>query len=73
MQILTDNQGNISLIKNPVHHNRLKHIDICHHYVSTCEVRFEYCSTNEISANLLTKGNPRSKHHHECMERIGLR
>jgi hypothetical protein len=28
---------------------------------------FEYCSTNEINVDLLTKGIPGSKHHHELM------
>jgi hypothetical protein len=37
--ILIDNQGNITLIKNPIHHNRTKHIDICHHYVKEMVVR----------------------------------
>jgi len=31
--ILIDSQGSISLIKNPIHHNWLKHINIRHHYV----------------------------------------
>jgi hypothetical protein len=75
MQILTNNQGSISLMKNLVHHSRLKHIDISHHYVrelvSTSVVAFEYYSTNEIYVDLLTKRIPRSKHY-QCMEKIGL-
>ncbi len=33
MVIRCDNQGAISLIKNPTHHPRTKHIDVQHHFV----------------------------------------
>jgi len=68
--LLIDSQRSISLIKNPIHHNWLKHINIRHHYVRelvhASEITFEYCSTNEMSANMLMKGIPRRKRH-ECM------
>ncbi|KAL0438667.1 UNVERIFIED_CONTAM: Retrovirus-related Pol polyprotein from transposon TNT 1-94 [Sesamum latifolium] len=31
--ILCDNQSTISMTKNPVHHNRTRHIDTRHHYI----------------------------------------
>jgi len=31
--IQCDNQGAISLTKNPIHHARTKHIDAQHHFV----------------------------------------
>jgi hypothetical protein len=31
--IFTNNQGSLTLIKNIVHHKRIKHIDIQHHFV----------------------------------------
>jgi hypothetical protein len=31
--IMCDNQGCISLAKNPTHHSRTKHIDIQHHFI----------------------------------------
>jgi hypothetical protein len=31
--ILIDSKGSISFIKNPIHHNWLKHFNIRHHYV----------------------------------------
>ena len=33
VDIYCDNQGAIALTKNPIKHNRSKHIDIRHHYV----------------------------------------
>jgi len=33
MVIRCDNQGAISLTKNPTHHARTKHIDVQHHFV----------------------------------------
>ena len=32
--IFVDNQGIIALSKNPVHHNRSKHIDIKYHFIT---------------------------------------
>ena len=31
--IMCDNQGNISLTKNPTHHSRTKHIDVQYHFI----------------------------------------
>jgi hypothetical protein len=49
MVIQCDNQGAISLTKNPTHHARTKHIDVQHHFVrkrvENGEVQFEYCPT----------------------------
>lgn len=61
--IFEDNQGAIALAKNPAHHSRTKHIDIKYHYirdaVSTKEIKLKYCPTQEMIADLLTKGLPR--------------
>ncbi len=52
MVIQCDNQGAISLMKNPTNHARTKHIDVQHHFVrervENGEVTFEYCSTEDI-------------------------
>jgi hypothetical protein len=52
MVIWCDNQGAISLTKNPTHHARTKHIDVQHHFVrervENGEVRFEYCPTEHM-------------------------
>jgi hypothetical protein len=59
MVIRCDNQGAISLTKNPTHHAWTKHIDVQHHFVweriANREVRFEYCPTEHMVADVLTK------------------
>jgi hypothetical protein len=44
-----DSQGSITLINNHVHHNKIKHVDIQHHYVKNVIVAgkmlFVYYST----------------------------
>jgi hypothetical protein len=54
-----DNQGAIQLARNPVHHQRTKHIDIQHHYIrerveSGC-IQLDYCHTQKQLADILTK------------------
>ena len=63
--LFVDNQGAIALAKNPVHHQRSKHIDIRYHFVRD-EVQngfviLEYVPTEENVADVFTKpvGKPR--------------
>jgi hypothetical protein len=62
MRMFGDNQSALALIKNPVHHQRTKHIDIIHHAVRERvvrgEVMFEYCPTQDMLADVFTKGLP---------------
>ena len=58
-----DNQGAINLAKNPIHHQRSKHIDIKYHFIRL-EVRekrvsLQYISSEENLADIFTK--PASK------------
>jgi len=66
MVIRCDNQGAISLTKNPTQHARTKHIDVQHHFVrkwvENGEATFKYCSTKNMVANVLTKALPRERH-----------
>ena len=59
IKIYCDNQGAIKLLRNPIIHQRSKHIDIMHHFVrervTSKEVDFEYCSTDEQLADCFTK------------------
>ena len=58
--IYEDNQGAIELAKNAKFHNRAKHIDICHHLVrervASHEIRVIYCPTEDMIADIMTKG-----------------
>jgi len=57
--IHTNNKKSITLIKNHVHHNKTKHIDVQHHYVKTVVVAgkmlFMYYSTMNMWVNIFTK------------------
>ena len=58
--ILEDNQSSIAMAKNPQFHGRAKHIDIKHHFVreqvSEGSIELQYCPSNEMFADILTKG-----------------
>ena len=58
--VYEDNQGAIDIAKNPKHHDRTKHIDICHHFVrervALNEVAVVHCPTENMTADILTKG-----------------
>ena len=70
-----DNQSCMKLIANPVHHRRSKHIDIKFHFlrehVSTKTVKFIYCSTENMFADILTKAVSFKKHE-KCSKGMGL-
>ena len=61
--IYEDNQGAIELAKNAKYHSRTKHIDICHHFVRervvSNEIRVIYCRTEDMVADIMTKGLPK--------------
>ena len=58
--LFEDNQGAIVLSKNPNSHPRTKHIDIKYHYtrekVESGEITLRYCRTDEMLADIFTKG-----------------
>ena len=64
--IYTDNQGAIALAHNPEHHARTKHIDIQYHFVRNCvedgTTRLEYCSTEDMVMDGLTKALGSERH-----------
>lgn len=63
--IFGDNQGAIALAKNPLHHGRVKHIDIQHHWVrgqiADGAVDLQYVPTEKQVADGLTKALCRDK------------
>ena len=66
IRLMEDNQGCISVAKNPINNSRTKHIDIKHHFVRDLVVNgtiaLEYCDTKSQLADILTKGLPKSVH-----------
>ena len=57
--IKEDNQGTIAVARNPISHNRTKHIDIKFHYVREALedgiIDLTYCPTEQMTADILTK------------------
>jgi hypothetical protein len=73
--LLIDNKSAISLIKNPVLHDRSKHIDLRYHlirdYVERGELDVDYVSTETQLADILTKALGRIRFQ-ELKNRIGV-
>lgn len=73
--VRSDNQGAIALVRNPVHHQRTKHIAIQHHFVreqfENAVVDFKYVATAQQAADILTKPLSRDKHW-KCCEWMGV-
>ena len=59
-RIYEDNQSAICLAKNPQFHGSAKHIGIKYHFireqVENGNVELSYCRTEEMVADMLTKG-----------------
>ena len=49
--IKCDNTSAINLIKNPIQHSRIKHIDIRHHFL------WDYVQNGDISLDFIDKNN----------------
>ena len=63
-KLLVDNKSAIELCKNPVFHERSKHIDTRFHYIRDCvsngQVDVEHVRTDNQLADILTKALSRS-------------
>ena len=76
VQMYTDNESSIKVMKNPVGHGRMKHIALQAHFlrdlIERREVEFTYCSTDLQVADSLTKAMPKDKVQ-LCNQLMGLR
>ena len=63
--IYEDNTGAIALTKDPVGHQRSKHIDIRYHFIRTEQragkINVIYCPSNEMIADIFTKPSTECK------------
>ena len=70
-----DNKSAIAIAKNPVNHERSKHISIKYHFILEAhekgEIQLHYCQTGEQLADIFTKALPREKICY-LRERIGV-
>jgi hypothetical protein len=70
-----DNKSTISLVKNPVHHDRSKHIDTRFHLIrehaNTGQIEVKFIRIEEQLGDILTKPLFRIKFQELCMK-IGL-
>lgn len=70
MQISSDSQGALGLMRNPVLSQQSKHIDVLYHFVrdriALGQVHFSYVNTSDMLADLLTKALPAPKHAEHC-------
>jgi hypothetical protein len=71
-----DNQSAIALSRNPVFHDRSKHIDVRYHFIRECvgdgRVKIEFIGTEEQLADIATKALARERFC-ELRSRIGVR
>jgi hypothetical protein len=62
IRIMCDNQSAIALIKNPVHHQRSKHIEVRYYFVrerqEAGDIDIQYIPTDQQLADCLTKPLP---------------
>ena len=59
-RIRVDNKSTIALCKNPVYHDRSKHIDVRYHFIRECyeteKLDVDHVGTKLQLADILTKG-----------------
>jgi hypothetical protein len=65
VKLLMDNMSAIALSRNPVHHDRSKHIDTRYHFICECieegRVEVEHVGTTNLLVDIFTKSLSRVK------------
>ncbi|CAN1188688.1 Retrovirus-related Pol polyprotein from transposon TNT 1-94 [Linum perenne] len=63
IQFLCDSQAAISIVKNPVHHDRTKYVEVDRHFITDTvaagTVQVYYVSSKQQTADILTKALPK--------------
>ena len=63
VELRCDNQAALALMRNPTHHQRAKHIDVCHYFlqerVARGEISSMFVPTNGMLADVMTKALPK--------------
>jgi Reverse transcriptase (RNA-dependent DNA polymerase)/gag-polypeptide of LTR copia-type/Integrase core domain/GAG-pre-integrase domain/Domain of unknown function (DUF4219) len=71
LMINEDNQSVLAVAKNPVYHSKTKHIDVCYHFtreaVASGHIRLQYCCSNDMVADILTKPLSKSRFQTLCL------
>ena len=66
MVVNADNQASIALAKNPVFHDRSKHVNIQYHYTHDLakqeKIQLKYVPMEDMLVDVLTKSLPRAQH-----------
>ena len=75
VELKVDSKSAIALAKNPIFHEKSKHIRIKYHFTRDCledgSIKASHIATTDQLANILTKSLGKSKFQ-EMRERIGL-
>jgi len=75
VELKVDSRSALALAKNPIFHERSKHIRIKYHFIRDCledgSIKASHIATTDQLANILTKSLGKSKFQ-EMRERIGL-
>jgi hypothetical protein len=57
--LLCDNESAVKLTNNPIQHSRIKHIDVCHHFIKDHQqkgnISIENVGTDDQLADIFTK------------------
>jgi transposase InsO family protein len=64
-KLFMDNQSAMTVAKNPEHHGRMKHLDLCYYWLRDMVEKEAidpiYLKTNDMPADILTKALPKPK------------